>query len=149
MEFRIQIQPLDPTSGIGNEFHSRAQQRYGGWVGMAAVHFHCCGCKVFFMLSDSHPAAGREQQERRLTCSTCRWSCRRRGSLCTCPWPGWVWTSRCWGRSLTGSWTKNTHMRTWASIPCRRASAWKTLLGIWRRQHAVLVTSALFPPVCL
>lgn len=38
-----------------------------------------------------------------LTCSRCHLSCRRYGSLCTCPLRVWGWTSPCWGRSRTGS----------------------------------------------
>lgn len=46
---------------------------------------------------------GEELQDHQcLTCSRCRLSCRRYGSLCTCPWRGWAWTSRCSGRSQTG-----------------------------------------------
>lgn len=66
-----------------------------------------------------------------LTCSMCHLSCRRYGSLCTCPWRGWAWTSRCWGRSQTGSCKHTKRQLVYCNIQIKTICRDSRTLFMW------------------
>lgn len=105
MDFSIEIQPLNPNWGIGNVFQQGSPQLWRAVIGQRCYECESSyrsfvGMCAFFIPAGRGGGGGDGWC---LTCSRCHLSCRRYGSLCTCPWRGWGWTSQCWGRSRTGS----------------------------------------------
>lgn len=89
------FQALNPNGGFG---------KVPGRAALQAVITPPCRESDFFFSLFFQPSAERGWcNSLCLTCSRCHLSCRRYESLCTCPWRGWAWTSRCSGRSRTES----------------------------------------------